>query len=79
VILLNQRGTHSSNRGRCFGDEQPSTVAGSHRWRTPAVGGAIGGAFWRQAEEGHRGSNLIECGSYGGSTVRRTHLGAPRA
>jgi hypothetical protein len=79
VILLNPRGTDSSNRGRCFGDERPSAVAGSRRWSTRAAGGASGGARQRQAEEGHRGSNLIKIGSYRGGTMRRTHLGAPRA
>jgi hypothetical protein len=78
-VLLNQRGTHSSNRGRYFGDERPSAAAGSRRWSTPAAGGTIGGARRRRAEEGRRGSNLIEIGSYGGGMVRRTHLGAPWA
>jgi hypothetical protein len=77
MILLNQSGTHSSNRGRCFGNERPSAAAGSHWWSTPAAGGVIRGACWRHPEEGRRGSNLIEIGSYGGGTVRITHLGAP--
>jgi hypothetical protein len=79
MILLNQRGKHSSNHGHCFGDERPSAAAGSRRWSTPAADGTIGGARRRWAEEGRRGSNLIEIGSYGGGTVRRTHLGAPWA
>jgi hypothetical protein len=79
VILLNQRGTHSSNRSHCFSDERPSAAAGSWWWSTPAAGGAIGGAHRRRAEEGRRGSNLVEIGSNGGSTARRTRLGAPWA
>jgi hypothetical protein len=51
VILLNQRGTHSSNRGRWINDERPSAAAGSWWWSTPAVGGAIGGAHWRWVKE----------------------------
>jgi hypothetical protein len=77
VILINQRGTPSSNHGHCFGDEQLSTAPGSRWWSTLAAGGAIGGAHRKRVEEGRRGSNLIEIGSYGGGTARRTHLGAP--
>jgi hypothetical protein len=49
--------------------------AGSQWWSTLAAGGANGGARQRRVEEGRRGSNLIEIGSYGGGTVRGTHLG----